>query len=196
MRDAEDTWFDELAGRGPDGDVGDGDADARAIRAAILARQAADATALAAEDPAREEQLIERARAEGLLTPRRSMGWSGAVTRNPRRALWLSAAALACVVVGLTFQLRLQTPAPVTRGSPVGIVHIRAADPLQLKQDLIRELKAAGVNAHGYESLGGQGIDADLPVPLTAPVQAVLDRHHLAAPPDGVLELEIEPETP
>jgi hypothetical protein len=147
---------------------------------------------------AREQALIDRARAAGLLQPARTPApGSFAAVRNPRRrALWLSAAALACVAVAVTLQMRIQPPAPLTRTASKVIVHLHAQDPLRLKQQLIRELDSAGIDAHGYELLGRQGVDADLPLPVTAPVREVLARHGIAAPEDGALQVEIESEAP
>jgi hypothetical protein len=84
-------------------------------------------------------------------------------------------------------RMRTVVPASVTRGMPSGVVRIRAADPRQLQQELIRELAAAGVTASGYESFGRPGIDADLPAPLPAAVGELLARHGIAAPADNVL---------
>ena len=191
MLDEDDTWLDSLAGRADARKPAGPDDDARAIRAAILSRRGAEIPA-AGEDERREQALIDRARAAGLLQPVRS----SSVRHRRRRAIWLSAAALACVAVAVTLQMRIQPPAPIVRAGPQVVVHLRAPDPLHLKQQLIRELEAAGVKTRGYELLGRQGIDADLPLPVTAPVREVLARHGIAAPQDGVLQVEIEPETP
>jgi hypothetical protein len=185
MRDEDDNWFDALAGRSGGEAAATNDAHARAIRAAILSRSAAEETPVAAEDPMREVALIARARATGVLPVA-----GGRASR--RRIGWLAAAAMACVAVGVTLQMNTRSPAPITRGAASGIVRIRAPDPLHLKQELIRELEEAGVHARGYEQMGAQGIDADLPMPVTAEVRDVLDRHGIALPADGVLQVEIE----
>jgi hypothetical protein len=189
MRDEDDAWLDMLAGRADTEHADESNAHARAIRAAILSRRAAE-NPVAGEDAAREQALIDRARAAGLLRP------AAARHQRPRRALWLSAAALACVAVAVTLEMRIGPPAPVTRSGAPLVTHIRAPDPLRLKQEIIRELAAAGVDAHGYEVLGREGIDADLPLPVARAVREVLARHGIAAPEDGVLQVEIEPETP
>jgi hypothetical protein len=184
MRDEDDNWFDALAGRSGGEAAAKTDAHARAIRAAILSRSAAEEIPVAAEDPMREAALIARARAAGVLP---------VAGGSRRRTGWLAAAALASIAVGVTLQMNTRSPTPITRGAASGIVRIRASDPLRLKQELIRELEAAGVHAGGYEQLGRQGIDADLPMPITAEVREVLDRHGIALPADGVLQVEIEP---
>jgi len=60
-----------------------------------------------------------------------------------------------------------------------------------LKRRLLSDLRAAGVSANGYQRLGAEGIDADLPEVLPEKVAAVLDRYHLVPPADGVLRVEI-----
>jgi hypothetical protein len=174
-----------LAGRSGGEAAPSNDANARAIRAAILSR-AAEETPVVAEDPMREAALVARARAAGVLP------FAGG-RASRRRTGWLAAAAMACVAVGVMLHMNTRSPAPITRGAASGIVRIRAPDPLRLKQELIRELEDAGVHARGYEQLGRQGIDADLPMPVTAEVRGVLDRHGIALPADGVLQVEIEP---
>lgn len=42
---------------------------------------------------------------------------------------------------------------------------------------LLDELRAAGVRATGYDQLGVEGIDADLPKPVPPRVRDVLTRH-------------------
>jgi hypothetical protein len=186
MHDEDDNWFDALAGRSGGEAAATNDVHAQAIRAAILSRSAAEEIPVAAEDPTREAALIARARTAGVLLP-------VAGGRASRRGTgWLAAAAIACVAVGVTLQMNTRSPAPITRGAASGIVRIRAPDPLRLKQELIRELEEAGVHARGYEQLGRQGIDADLPMPVTAEVRNLLGRHGIALPADGVLQVEIE----
>jgi hypothetical protein len=52
-------------------------------------------------------------------------------------------------------------------------------------------LRAAGVEATGYEALGVHGIDADLPRPITSETRRVLQQFSLPEPADGVLRIEI-----
>jgi hypothetical protein len=56
---------------------------------------------------------------------------------------------------------------------------------------ILDELRAAGVRATGYDQLGIEGIDADLPEPMPPQVRDVLTRHHLSVPTNGVLRIEI-----
>ena len=188
MRDEDDIWFDSLAGSSAQ-EPGKAAAAARAVRAAILAQRAAEDLPAAGQNPRRETELIARARAAGLLPANRARP-------NRRWPAFLAAAAIAGIAVGLTLRMRTEVPASVTRGAPSGIVRIRAKDPKEQQQELIRELNAAGVGASGYESLGRLGIDADLPAPLPAAVRDILARHGIAAPADNVLQLEIEVAAP
>jgi hypothetical protein len=72
------------------------------------------------------------------------------------------------------------------------VVRLQSADPAKLKQELLQDLAAAGVAAKGYERFGHQGIDADLPTPLPPALRQLLQRQGIAAPDDGVLQVEID----
>jgi hypothetical protein len=184
MQDDDDQWLAALAGKTLTDASGDLSAQGAALRSAILARTVGEPGAVPTIDPQREAALIARARATGLLRP------------TQRRTLWWAslAAALACVAIGVSLQQRPQTATVVLRGDSAGALRIRAADPLRLKQQLLRELSDAGVQASGYDNLGRQGIDADLPTPLPEAVRNVLDRHAIPLPAGNVLQLEIEPD--
>jgi hypothetical protein len=188
MRDEDDIWFDSLGG-GKGDEPEKAAAAARAVREAILTRIAADSSSVAGLDSRRENALIARARAEGLLPPVRTM-------RYRRLPAFFAAAAIAGLAVTVTLQMRSGSPTAVTRGSSSGIARIHSEHPKELQQELIRELKAAGVQARGYESFGRAGIDADLPTPLSATVLEILARHDIAPPKDDVLQLEIDAATP
>jgi hypothetical protein len=182
MDDEDDIWLNALAGQRQPDEPGTLSAQTAALRAAIRARTVAEAEPVRGTDPAREAALIARARAAGLLPRRRTLRWAAL------------AAALACVVVGVSLQLRTRDTF-VMRGDSSGVVHLRSGDPLRLKQDLLRELNAVGVHATGYETLGHQGIDADVPAPLPAAVRKVLQQHAIPLPAGNVLQIEIEPDS-
>lgn len=188
----DDTWLDALAGRTP--------AETPTTREAALLRSALRENvaprALADIRPAlpdlgRERALIERAVRDGLLDE--VSGASSPRAKAPRSRTWLSIAAGLVLAVGAITLLQIQSPvAPeVVRGGEDGVVRLTAADPRALKQRLLSELRAAGVDATGYEALGVQGIDADLPLPLSDAVKRVLAAHHIAEPKDGALRVEI-----
>ena len=189
MRDDDDIWFDSLAGGGASDEPQKAAAAARAVRAAILTRIAAEAPTVIGQSAQRESELIARARAEGLLLSARPTGYR-------RLPALLAAAAIAGLAITVTLQMRNESPAPVTRGSPSGIARIHSGHPKELQQQLIRELGSAGVQARGYESFGRPGVDADLPVPMPAAVREILARHGITPPKDNVLQLEIDAGTP
>jgi hypothetical protein len=114
------------------------------------------------------------------------------------RAAWrsgwssgLAFAACITLVIGLAFLLRPDLTPETVRGVEGGIVRIEARDPAALKREIIGELRALGIDANGYEVLDRQGLDAELPTPLTPRVRGVLERHRIPAPADGVLRVEI-----
>ena len=190
--DDDQKWLDALAGRaGADSPAAREGAN---LRGQVLSLTSAHSMPSApARDGVREMNLIARARGEGLLlTPQRApwrwpWGWNAG----------FAVATVAAIAVAVGFYMRaivdtemVETGA-VVRGTPDGIVRVTAPDPASLKQQLIEELRAAGVNATGYEVLGRQGVDADLPQPLTDAVRRVLDKHGIPPPQDGVLRVEI-----
>lgn len=183
----DEEWIDALAGRTPPS-TADG-REGAALRSLLLARPA-DATPASAEvDAERETALLERARREGLLPAAPATRTSRAPVWRSRRAL--AAAAAVVVAIGIVAGWPGRTPVETVRGVDNGGVRIIAADPAALKQELIAELHAAGVEVSGYEKLGSVGLDADLPQPLPPAVKAVLDRHRIPVPADGVLAVEI-----
>src|ERR1700722_5964571 len=188
MRDDDDIWFNSLAGGNGDEPEKAATA-ARAVREAILARIASEGSRSVDQNAQRESELIARARAEGLLPPARA-------TQFRRLPAFLAAAAIAGLAVTVTLQMRTNSSVPVTRGSPSGIARIDAAHPQELQQQLIRELKSAGVQARGYESFGRPGVDADLPLPLPSEVGEILARHGITPPKESVLQVEIDSATP
>lgn len=179
MADEDERWFNALAGHPQTSDRSELSAQAAALRAAIRARAAPEAGEVRGTDPGREAELVARARAAGLLPRRQTRRWVAL------------AAALACVAVGVSLQLR-NASTTVVRGDASGVVHLRSHDPLRLKDDLIRELDAAGVAATGYATPEVQGVDADVPAPLPDPVRKVLERHAIPVPSGTVLQIEIE----
>ncbi|MEJ0036697.1 MAG: hypothetical protein WDO68_11510 [Gammaproteobacteria bacterium] len=122
-----------------------------------------------------------------------------------RRATFLSslrassrgwvAAAIAVGVLGLGWQFRVPLSKGVTGGPPATSVaqttRLHAADPVALKQQVVEELRAAGVEAIGYDRLGLSGVDARLPTPLPEAVRATLEKYAVAVPADGVIRIEI-----
>lgn len=183
FNDDDTKWVDALAGRATDSSATRKEAEAL--------RTALSNSRKTAESPANDElankrrqaQLVRRAMDEGLIKPRRTL---------PRWQLPLAASVLLVVAAGVVFNAQHSANTrDVVRGADAGIVRLTAADPARLERDLLAELRAAGVEATGYEALDVHGIDADLPLPLPPPVQRILDAHGIPAPADGVLRIEI-----
>src|SRR6516165_9808155 len=137
--DETDAWLDTLAGRRGGGADARADSEAHLLRSAILARSSEAVDEVAARDPAREEALVSRARAAGLLPQAdaavrlRSPAAAGPLRRMPRAARWLAAAAVAGLAIGLTLQLSPHRPTPVLRGG-ASVTRIGATDPPALQQ--------------------------------------------------------------
>lgn len=183
--DPDQDWSEALAGRGEQR-ASPAHAEGSLLRKMLQAQlvqqgtaERATAAAIATPDPMRERALIERARREGLLQAR--AGW------RPM----LIAAALAMLAVGIVWQTFMRPEQVTVREGAAAPVQLQARDPTALKRQIIGELRAAGVEATGYEALGVQGIDADLPQPLTPAVSSVLAKHQIPAPTDSVLRIEV-----
>jgi hypothetical protein len=111
------------------------------------------------------------------------------------------AAAIAISVLLLGWQFRVPLSQSVSKGvadtSPPATLataqttRLRAADPAALKQQIVDELQAAGVEAIGYDRLGLSGVDAKLPTPVPAAARATLEKYAIGVPADGVVRIEI-----
>lgn len=187
-------WLDALAGRAAPSSKQHAAYEGLKLREAILRQREEQPSSAPTQDPQREAELIARAQREGLIDPAALAArtrWKKRVLARP--AILAYAATIACVAIALGFLLRPAAEVERVRGAADGIVTIEASDPRALKEDLLRQLRAAGVSVTGYERLGIQGIDADLPQPVPDTVRAVLAKHHLDVPADGVLKVEIAP---
>jgi hypothetical protein len=179
LRNADDhAWLDALAGRHGHGSA-PGTAEGVQLRSALLSRPAVPVEPVAGVDPARELQLLERARREGLL-PDARWRWG--------RGLGLVATLLLSVSVGLLV-LRPGEPPVIERGAG-DVLRLFADDPLALRTRLLAELQAAGVDATSCERLGLLCIDAEFDMPPTPAVLELLARHGIPVPVDGVLLIE------
>lgn len=123
------------------------------------------------------------------------------------------AAAIAIGVLLLGWQFRAPLSQSVTQGVNEGVAQgvvqggagsnpppatptpqtarLHAADPAALKQQLVDELRAAGIEAIGYDRLGLSGVDAKLPTPVPEAVRATLAKYAIGVPADGVVRVEI-----
>ena len=190
--DDDETWLDVLAGRTTPDPNRPAAREAQLLRESLIRQRqlqpAEQHPQLAAQDARREEELLARAEREGLIDSARLRRRSGWVTGARVLA---AAAAIAFMAIGLTLFLRTGSEQEIYRGTHDGVVTVEAANPATLKNELLAELRAAGVAATGYERFGLQGVDAELPRPISPQVRAVLQRHHLPVPADGVLRVEI-----
>jgi hypothetical protein len=191
MTDEDQDWLDALAGRAPRNPQGAAAREGQQLRELVQRNVHAPDVAVPEQDAQREAQLLERARREGLIDP-------AALTRRARRLRpaviggWTAlAASIAGIAVALGFFMRGAPPMEHFRGVREHVLRVEAADPAALKMQILDELRAAGVRATGYEQLGVEGIDANLPQPVPPSVRDVLTRHHLSVPSDGVLRIEI-----
>lgn len=198
MTDSDQDWLDALAGRAPQGSDRAAILEARRLRELIQRNVRAPEVPVATLDEAREEQLLERARREGLIDPVQLTRRTGRLARARKAGGWVGlAAALAGIAVALAVFFHAAPRPEQLRGARESIIRIEAADPTALKMEILDELHAAGVTATGYEGLGVEGIDAQLPTPVPPRVRDVLERHHLSVPDNGELRIEIAaPGTP
>jgi hypothetical protein len=190
----DDVWLAALAGRVAPAQVSKQSRalalEAAALREFIRQQESVGSVDVPEVSAAREEELIARARREGLLVSYPP----DARARSGLRRLSLSAAAVLVVAVGIGLWRASLPPSEVVRGVDHGTVHMQARDPAVLKRELTDELEAAGVKVSGYERLGRVGIDADLPQPLPPQVAHILKRHRIPIPADGALVVEIASE--
>ena len=177
-------WLDALAGRQASDSSESVDQEARALRALISAQINQDTVSVAKTDLAREAALLARAKAQGLVP-------------TPVRRAWMSvpvglaaAVVLASASIGL-YRASLP-PSETFRGVQDGTVRLSAKDPAALRDQLIRELRSAGVHAVAYERFGRLGIDAEMTKPISAPLRQILERHHIPVPQDAALIIEID----
>ncbi len=192
MTDEDRDWLEALAGRAAAGSHGAAIREARQLREHIQRNVHAPDVTVPEQDAQREAQLLERARREGLIDPAQLARRARRRMRPAGFARWVAlAAGIAGLAVALTFFLRSAPPAAHFRGAREHVTRIEAADPTALKMQILDELRAAGVQATGYEQLGVEGIDANLPQPVPPRVRDVLTRHHLSVPGNGVLRIEI-----
>ena len=178
-------WLDTLAGRSASDGNHPAAREARLLRESI-SRQTVTDGPLLGEDARREAELIVRAEREGLISPSRHR------THGRPQRVWTlaAAAAIATIAISLFWYVR-PIQQEIVRGSNDGIVTIVATNPTVLRDEIVKELRVAGVSATTYTRLGLEGIDADLPQPVSAPLREVLDKHHIPVPADGVLKVEI-----
>ncbi len=153
----------------------------------------------------KDDRLVERL--QGLnVDPAALEGDPFAKRTNWRSTLlasgrgWVAAGiAVGVLVLGWRFSApvseqvtRKAIPAAVTQGA---VTRLTAANPAALKQQIVADLRAAGVEAIGYDRLGLSGVDAAVPGSALPTVRATLEKHGIPAPADGVVRVEIRAPT-
>jgi hypothetical protein len=145
-----------------------------------------------------EDDIIARARLNGLnIDPSALQGEDPFARRATLRSTLLAsgrgwvAAAIAVGVLLLGWQFRKPLSEEITRAPTGGVTRLIASDPPSLKQQIVEDLRVAGVQAIGYDRLGLSGVDAQLSPSPSPTVLETLKKHGIAAPGDGVMRVEI-----
>ena len=197
MTDEDRDWLDALAGRTTAGCDRPAAREAKRLRDFIQHNVRAPDVAVPAHDAQREAQLLERAQREGLIDPAQLTRRRPRLVGATRGGGWIAlAAGLVGIAAALALLLRGTPRTEHLRGAHESVSRIETADPTALKMEILDELRAAGVHAKGYETLGIEGIDARLPQPVPPQIRSVLTRHHLRVPDNGVLRIEIAAQSP
>jgi hypothetical protein len=203
IQNDDDDWLDALAGRlkaarlDEESVVGEAVQsslvlEALALREFIRRQEYAIGTAVPAVDPARELELIRRARREGLLASQNPVAGSESSQQRPRWRVAIPTAAVILIAAAIGVWQSSLKQSEYVRGVDHGTIHIQASDPTALRRQLTEELRAAGATVAGYERFGRLGMDVDLPKPLPREIAEILERHHIPVPPDGILVIEVE----
>ncbi|MGD9597498.1 MAG: hypothetical protein AB7G76_03900 [Steroidobacteraceae bacterium] len=194
--DDDQAWLDALGGRAPPGDASRAALEGERLRTALRARAPANEVGLQREigheTEARTAQLVARARNDAVIGPALA---HRAARRKALRPAWsaLAAAGIAGLVIALAWTWRPGTEVPVERSAPDTVYRITADDPPALRDEIAQALRGAGVSVVAYQRFGREGIDAELPRPVTSRVRAVLEHYRIPLPADGVLRVEIAP---
>jgi hypothetical protein len=136
-----------------------------------------------------DDPVIDPSALEGNPFERKAT-WRTAVRATGTRGWAAAALAVAALALGMHLAPRTTTSETV-RTSPDGVVRLADPNPRALRQQIVGELRAAGVQANGYAQLDIDGIDADLALPISADVERLLASHRIPAPADGALRLQI-----
>lgn len=184
----DEVWFGGVAG------LGDGTPAAREgadLRRALQERSMPTID-VPEVSPAREAQLLHRARREGVLPGAGRPSWRG-MSRLRRFPLsgTLAAAAVAGLAVVVGILLIPGGSEETVRGPSPAMLVLEAADPEALRFALVDALREAGVDAGGYSVLGEHVVQATLPVPVPAEVVQVLIEHDLPVPEQAELVVRI-----
>lgn len=199
--DDDQQWLDLLAGRAAP------DADARTrkeaawLRAALLSYRVSAPPGAPAHADDRISRLLTRARGAGVLPAAanddRLPGQPATRSYRHRWPQALAAGVVLCglVLVSLPSRQTVEEDDRAMRGTP--LQQITTPDAALRRNQLLQDLRAAGLDAQPYERLGRLGIDVSLPVPLPRDQAAALKRLGLKPPPGPSLQIELlAPEPP
>lgn len=189
-----------MAGR----DAPDSDARTRKsaawLRAAMLSYRMSAPPGVPSDPDVRVSRLLARARAAGVLgtasneavIPKRAPHSMGRWLGWPQA---LAASVVLCAVGALLIPGdRFDEDADVMRGAPVQtFTAIDAASASARRDQMLKALRAAGLDAQPYERLGRPGIDAALDVPLPAKHASALKAMGIAPPQGPSLQIEFIP---
>lgn len=210
-------WFNLLAGRAAPGASDSTHAEAAALRQALQRYRAQAPEGSPAAADARITRLLARARADGVLpaahpaaahppaaadrvpSPPRpgtagrwrlpSLAWGGRLGAGVAAGL----VALAAVLWLVPTPGDHPAPDSVLRGA--ALQQLPAADPAQLRQQLLVALRDAGFEVQPFDRLGRPGLDITLPVPLPADQAHALTDLGLTPPTGPSLVIELVPAT-
>ena len=179
----DEKWFDILAGRAAAQPGDPEQAEASALRAAILQRHAPQAPA--AVDLAELQRFKQKLHNQNLLPARR--------THVPR---WLSMAAAVTLALGLGLMLRHQLTPPeqdyeTSRGEQNQNT-VRVADAKQAAAKLQHDLAALGIAPRITQGTHSARVEAYVPFEREAEVNALLAPYKVSLNKDGQLLLTFD----
>jgi hypothetical protein len=148
----------------------------------------------------KDDRLVERL--QGLNVDPRALdgdpfawraSWRSTLLASGRG--WVAAAiAIGVLVLGWRFSVPVSQQVTHATAPSGAVAQLIATNPSALKQQIVDDLRALGVEAIGYDRLGLSGVDAQLPRPVPAHVSDVLKKHGIMTPADGVVRVEIRAE--
>lgn len=116
--------------------------------------------------------------------------WHGAAARPAWSGLVFAGVVAGLVAIPVAVLSPPAVDDPLTLRSPAaGVVVLESASPASARDQLATELRSAGIEVHAYSRLGRNGLDAELPDPVPAPVSRLLAAQGITAAP-GILRVE------
>jgi len=192
-------WFELMAGRGAPEARASTRADATWMRAAMLSFAPLPPPGQMPPADLRATRLIARALAAGVLRPTAVARWPKAL--HVLQALqwpqwgWRGLGASAVAALMLTIVLRVDDPqrsaVQIDAERGAAVQQIVATEPRLRQQEVLRTLRAVGLDARPYEQPGRLGVDVELKQPLSQAQQAALRSLGLKIPTGPGLLIEI-----